>query len=82
MSEASEGSFVREVDVQGTFCPRPVIETARAIKEIARGEILRVVGTDRGMHSDFPAWCKATGHELVDMHEEGDRIFVSIRRRR
>lgn len=68
--------------MQGTFCPRPVIETAKAIREVAVGELLRVVGTDRGMHSDFPAWCKATGHELVDIFEEGNRIVVTIRRSR
>jgi TusA-related sulfurtransferase len=73
---------VREVDVQGQFCPRPVIETAKAIREIAVGEVLQVVGTDLGMQSDFPAWCKATGHELVELRADRGRVVVRIRRKR
>ncbi len=72
----------RELDVQGLFCPRPVIETAKAIREIAVGEVLQIVGTDLGMQSDFPAWCKATGHELVDLRAEQGRVVVRVRRTR
>ena len=70
------------VDVRGEYCPKPIIETARAIKSVEVGEVVLVVGTDKGIHSDMPAWCKATGHELVALHEENDVIEARVRRTR
>ena len=70
------------VDVRGEYCPRPIIETARAIKLVEVGQVVLVVGTDKGIHSDMPAWCKATGHELLALHEENDVIEARVRRMR
>ncbi|RMG11101.1 MAG: sulfurtransferase TusA family protein [Deltaproteobacteria bacterium] len=70
----------RVVDVQGEFCPRPIIETARAVKAVEVGQVVLVLGTDKGIHSDMPAWCRATGHELIDLQEREGIIEVRVRR--
>lgn len=72
----------RVVDVRGEFCPKPIIETAKAVKQVEVGEVVLVLGTDRGIHSDLPAWCKATGHELVDIAEKDALIEARVRRMR
>jgi tRNA 2-thiouridine synthesizing protein A len=77
-----EGAPARTVDVRGEFCPVPVIETAKAVKQVEIGEIVLLMSTDRGVQSDMPAWCKATGHELLDLVENEGVIEVRVRRRR
>ena len=73
---------VRVVDVRGTFCPQPIIETARAVREVEVGEDVLVVATDRGLRSDMPAWCKATGNELVSLTEKEGVVEARVRRLR
>ncbi len=46
------------LDTSGTWCPFPIVETARAVKVLARGAVLLVVATDPGIASDMPLWCK------------------------
>ena len=70
----------RVVDVRGEFCPKPIIETAKAVKQVEVGEVVLILGTDRGIHSELPAWCKANGHELGDMVATDGHIEARGRR--
>ena len=68
----------REIDVRGAFCPGPMMEMIRAIREAAVGEVIAVLSTDSGSKRDIPRWCEKAGQELVGIeHEDGfDRIIV------
>jgi tRNA 2-thiouridine synthesizing protein A len=68
------------IDTSGTFCPVPIIETAKAIKGMAAGKVLLVVATDPGAEPDMKAWCKATGNELVEHRRQG-KSFVFVLRK-
>ena len=59
------------LDSFGLLCPMPIIQTAKAIKEMKVGEILEVVSTDKGIKEDMPAWCRQTGQEFLGIEEEG-----------
>ncbi len=48
------------------LCPMPVIRTQDAVKKLAVGEILEIVGTDSGILQDIPAWCRINGHNVLD----------------
>ncbi|GEL76750.1 sulfurtransferase TusA family protein [Tenuibacillus multivorans] len=65
----------KSLDAKGIACPMPVVKTKKAIEEIESGQILEVVATDAGSKSDLTAWCKSSGHELVDMNED-DGVFT------
>lgn len=71
----------RIVDTSGTFCPVPIIETAKAAKEEGPDKVLLVIGTDPGIESDMPIWCKGTKNELVAMDREGERLLCWVRTR-
>lgn len=62
----------------GQLCPQPIIETAKKIKKIKKGQILEILSDDWGMKTDLPAWCKSTKHELIKIEEEKEmlRCFV------
>jgi len=73
------------LDTLGLFCPMPIIHTSKKIKDLAVGQVLEVVSDDEGIKKDMPAWCEATGHELVELeddtinHKAAYRAFVKKR---
>lgn len=68
------------LDVRGQHCPMPVVKSAKAIKELATGEVLTVLATDRGSVTDIPAWAGSVGHAVVDWHDEGDHLVFHVRK--
>jgi tRNA 2-thiouridine synthesizing protein A len=74
----SELTVSKVLDLKGLPCPMPVVKISQEIGSVAVGEVIEVHTTDPGSLSDFPAWAKTTGNEVVDS-EQGDgviKIFV------
>jgi TusA-related sulfurtransferase len=69
----------RTVDARGSFCPGPLMELIRAIKESEVGDTIAVWSTDRGSKVDIPKWVEKAGHTLVGLEpREGyDEIVVT-----
>jgi len=70
------------LDCSGLLCPVPVIKTAKAIKEVEVGQVLKMIATDPGAPPDMAAWVKNTKHEMLDSHQEGDKFIFYFRRTR
>ncbi|KAF0140711.1 MAG: tRNA 2-thiouridine synthesizing protein A [Rhodospirillaceae bacterium] len=68
------------LDVKGLNCPLPILRAKKALKDIAIGDILEVHATDPGSVKDFEAFCRQTGHELVQGVEEGGVYKYQIKR--
>lgn len=68
------------LDATGLLCPLPVLKARKRMKELASGDILTVHATDPGAKKDFPAFCEAQGHDLVNATEEGDILVFEIRK--
>ena len=64
-------SIAKSLDLKGLSCPLPVIKTAKAMKELAPGQLLEVLATDPGSVPDFKAWAQTTGNPLVESGQEG-----------
>ena len=58
------------LDAKGLNCPMPILKAKKALKDVEPGGLLRVLATDPGSVADFSAFCRATGHELVESAEE------------
>jgi tRNA 2-thiouridine synthesizing protein A len=71
---------VQTLDVKGKACPIPVVKTAKAMKELASGDVLEVLATDPGVDPDMHAWTKQTGNELVSI-EQSDGVFRVLLRK-
>ncbi|HYS79879.1 MAG TPA: sulfurtransferase TusA family protein [Anaeromyxobacteraceae bacterium] len=61
----------RTLDCSGSFCPFPIVETAKAVRALGDGAVLLVIATDPGVATDMPMWCKATHHEHLATFREG-----------
>jgi tRNA 2-thiouridine synthesizing protein A len=72
---------VRTVDTTGSCCPVPIVETNRAIKTLRAGDVLEVIATDSGALMDIPAWCRRTGHALMETEDLGGSFHFYIRHR-
>ncbi len=42
------------VDARGLLCPMPIVKTAKAMKGLADGDVLKVISTDRGSDRRHP----------------------------
>lgn len=70
----------RLLDARGLACPMPILKTAKEIKTMDEGQILKVLTTDRGSLADFPAWAADTGNEIISTEEEEGLLTFLIRR--
>jgi TusA-related sulfurtransferase len=66
------------IDARGSYCPGPLMELIRAIREGGKGDVLAVISTDNGSRTDIPAWVAKAGHRLVGVysHDGYDEIVV------
>ena len=58
----------------------PILKTKKEIGQVEVGQILQVIATDIGTKKDFPAFAQRTGHEIIELVEEGDRLVWYIKR--
>jgi len=66
-----EDMMVDEVlDAKNLNCPLPILKAKKAIKNLASGKTLQVLATDPGSVRDFEAFCRTTGHRLLESGED------------
>jgi TusA-related sulfurtransferase len=58
-------SVTRTIDARGSFCPGPLMELIRAIREGQVGDVIAVWSADSGSKTDIPRWVEKAGHRLV-----------------
>ncbi len=59
------------LNLKGLSCPLPIVKTAKAMKDVAPGDMVEVFATDPGSVPDFKAWAQSTGNQLVESTQEG-----------
>ncbi len=67
--------FDKELDARNLNCPLPILRCKKGLSEIAGGQTLKIMATDPGSVKDFQAFCKQTGHELLQQ-DEVDGLFT------
>lgn len=68
----------RTVDARGSYCPGPLMELIRAIREGEVGDVIAVWSSDSGSRLDIPKWIEKAGHRLVGVETRDgyDEIIV------
>ena len=67
------------VDTRGLTCPMPLLKTKKALKSMAPGEILEILGTDPGSKKDIPDFGNKGGNQflgMLDVSEGHTRYFI------
>jgi tRNA 2-thiouridine synthesizing protein A len=68
----------RVVDARGSFCPGPLMELIRVIRESEPGQVISVYSSDSGSRVDIPKWIDKAGHRLIGVTQRDsyDEILV------
>ena len=74
--------ITRTVDARGSYCPGPLMELIRAIREGQVGDMIAVYSSDAGSKMDIPKWVEKAGHRLVGVETRDgyDEIVVEKQR--
>lgn len=76
MSGAERPSVGREVewDAGEMGCGELLVRLKLRLQPLPPGTVLRLVARDPGAVEDVPAWCRLTGHALLDASHPVYRI--------
>ncbi|MCZ7560865.1 MAG: sulfurtransferase TusA family protein [Burkholderiaceae bacterium] len=77
---ADEMKATTTLDTSGKCCPMPMVETTKAIKALAPGEIPEIVATDIGTRRDIPSWCERSGNTLLSVTEQDKVLRYYVRK--
>jgi len=68
------------LDLIGLKCPLPALKTARALKGLQPGVVLRVRCTDPMAAIDIPNLARETGDALLAQGTEGEVLIFDLRK--
>ncbi len=54
LERISSVSITRTIDARGSYCPGPLMELIRAIREGAVGDVIAVLSSDSGSQDRYP----------------------------
>lgn len=86
-SKPSEGNFARLpsprsfLDAGGELAAALSGSLHRCLGDMELGQILEVISRDPDSRCDVRAWCLITGHELLQVAEQGHETLFWIRKR-
>lgn len=73
--------FDVELDARKLACPLPILRAKKSLSQMASGQVLKIVATDKGSPRDFEEFCRQTGNLLLaSTAQDGEFLFL-IRRR-
>ena len=69
------------LNLTGLKCPRPSLRAQKALATMDSGTVSTVLADDAGAPDDLAAFCKHTGHELLERSETAGVFKLVIRRK-
>ncbi len=79
-SPDSSPGAARVVDSRGLACPRPVIDLAAAVDEVAVGEQVELWADDPTARVDVPVWCRMRRQRLVTVDDVDGALRFRVER--
>jgi TusA-related sulfurtransferase len=78
IADITTPAVARIVDARGSYCPGPLMELIRAIRESKPGQVIAVYSSDSGSKIDIPKWVAKAGHRLIGVTQRDgyDEIVV------
>ena len=77
MSSVNSIKADRTIDARGSYCPGPLMELIKGVKEAKVGEVLTVYSSDSGSRRDIPLWVNKAKHEMLGIFDhDGFAEFV------
>ena len=71
---------IREHDLTGIRCPMPIVQLNQIFAAAPLGAEFLVAADDPAFTPDVQAWCRRTGHELVELRQLGGVTSAHLRK--
>ncbi|WNF38707.1 sulfurtransferase TusA family protein [Bacillaceae bacterium IKA-2] len=68
------------LDAKNLACPMPIVKTKKMIGELAPGQVLEILATDKGSTADLKAWADGTGHQYLGTIEDAGVLKHYLRK--
>jgi tRNA 2-thiouridine synthesizing protein A len=69
-----------KVDCMGKNCPTPLVETRKALRKAAKGDVIEIIGDHPASKKEIPMAVAAQGQELLEIKEEGKNWRIRIKK--
>lgn len=69
-----------KINCVGETCPVPLVETRKALRKAADGDIVEITGTHPASKKEIPMAVKALNMKLLGVEEEGDIWKIRIKK--
>lgn len=70
----------KTLDCIGLYCPQPLLQAREGIDAIQVGEVLEILADDPAAEEDIKRFAKRTGHDIIAIEKDGDRLRFLIRK--
>lgn len=67
------------LDTTGLYCPEPIMLMHNKVRDMAPGQVLKVIATDPATTRDVPKFCQFLGHELIEQTDSDGQYLYFIR---
>ncbi|NYT74710.1 sulfurtransferase TusA [Halomonas sp. QX-2] len=64
------------LDTTGLYCPEPIMLMHNKVRDMAPGQVLKVIATDPATTRDVPKFCQFLGHELLEQHTASESNYL------
>ncbi|MDO9536984.1 MAG: sulfurtransferase TusA family protein [Thermoplasmata archaeon] len=69
-----------KISTLGMNCPKPLIETRKALRKLTKGQVLVVEGDHEISKSEIPQAVKDTGDEVLSVEDKSPVWIITIRK--
>ena len=69
-----------KISTQGLNCPKPLIETRKALRKLTEGQVLVVEGDHAVSKDEIQQAVKDTGDEVLSVEETGSVWVITIKK--
>lgn len=68
------------VDARNSFCPGPLMELIKGIRQEPVGTVFEVWSSDAGSAKDIPEWVRRAGQELVSSVQDEAVFKIRVKK--
>ncbi|HJB79131.1 MAG TPA: DsrE/DsrF/DrsH-like family protein [Candidatus Nosocomiicoccus stercorigallinarum] len=70
----------KQLNYSGLQCPGPIVNISQEVNRLNTGDEIEVTVTDPGFYSDVKAWADQTGHSLISLEQNDNKVIAVIRK--
>src|SRR5699024_2595852 len=70
----------KQLNYSGLQCPGPIENISQEVNRLNTGDEIEVTVTDPGLYSDVKAWADQTGHSLISLEQNDNKVIAVLRK--